>query len=105
MKVEIESLKKTQTKIKLEMKTSEFNKGPGVSLTNKLKEMEERISDLEDKGEEVNNSPQNILNLKIIRHKISRKLGIYEKTMNIRYRGRRRNSDKGKEIIFNKMIK
>ena len=54
MKVKIESIKKTQTERNLERKnlrtktvTSEAN------LTNRIEEMEERISDSEDKIEEI----------------------------------------------------
>lgn len=44
MKVEIESLKKTQKEIKLEMKNSESPIKPSeVSLTNRVKTMEESL--------------------------------------------------------------
>jgi hypothetical protein len=45
LKVEMESLKKTQTKVKLEMKNvGTQTKTSEASLTNRVQEMEERIS-------------------------------------------------------------
>ena len=51
---EIESLKKTQTGIKLEMKNS--TSSSEVGLTNRSKDMDERMSGLEDKVEEMDSS-------------------------------------------------
>lgn len=54
MKVEIEPLRKTQTEIKLEhLKSNKQKKTSEVNLTNKVQDMAERISGIEDKVEEM----------------------------------------------------
>lgn len=50
IKVEVDSLKKIQTEIKLKMKNLGYQiKTSVVSLTNRLQDMGERISGLEDR--------------------------------------------------------
>lgn len=57
MKIEVKSLKKTQIEIKLKMKSPGCQtKISEVNLTNRLKDVEERISGLEEKVEEINSS-------------------------------------------------
>jgi uncharacterized coiled-coil protein SlyX len=55
LKVEVETIKKTQVEVNLEMenlgKKSEIT---DVSITNRIQEMEERISGVEDTVEEIN---------------------------------------------------
>lgn len=74
---EKESLKKTKTEIKLEMRNSGSQaKTSEVSHTNRLRDMEERISELEDQVSQTKKT----LNLKQTnkqktRHKTSRKSG------------------------------
>jgi predicted nucleic acid-binding Zn-ribbon protein len=53
LKVEIESIKETQTDGNLEMKILETQTGTlEASLTNRIQKMEERLSDVEDNIEE-----------------------------------------------------
>lgn len=54
MKIEIESQKKMQFEIKLKMKCQ--TKMSEVNLTNRLKDVEERISGLANMVEEINSS-------------------------------------------------
>lgn len=54
MKVETEPLKKTQTEIKLEMKNLACQtRSSEVSLTNRLKDREEKLSGIKDEIEEL----------------------------------------------------
>ena len=57
MKLEMESLKKTQTEIKLQMKTlvSQTETTEAI-LTNKEQDVEDRISGIENKVEETDSS-------------------------------------------------
>lgn len=51
---EIESLKKLQTEIKLEVKSHDVTKPSEVSFSNRLKDMEERTEGLKEKVEGTN---------------------------------------------------
>ena len=75
--MEIELIKKTQTERNLEMKNVGTQTSTSeVSLTNRNQEMEERISGIEDKTEEMGTLIKENVNLKKSCHKTSRKCGI-----------------------------
>ena len=63
--MEIESIKKTQTEGILEMKNLGKRTGTtDASITNRIQETEEIISDVEDTIEETKHQPKRMLNLK-----------------------------------------
>ena len=54
LKVEVETIKKTQVEANLEMENQGKKSGIiGVSITNRIQEIEERISGVEDTVEEI----------------------------------------------------
>lgn len=106
MKVKIEWIEKVQTRGKLDMKKYRNLNGNTKGNTNRLKEMDERISGNEDMQKKQICQPKKTLNLKTYKNpgtKCPEDLGYNKnsKHMNSRNKGRRQTYVKDKENIFN----
>ena len=113
LKMEIESIKKTQSEGNLEMKNLDLRQETKeVSLTNRIQAKGERISGMEDTLKETDTLLKKMLNLKERKKSVTRhpgNLGHYEKTnkqTNLRIIGTEGEETwvKGTENIFSKII-
>jgi hypothetical protein len=81
--MDIETIKKTQTEGILKMENLVKQTGTiDVSITNRMQEMEERISDIEDTIEETDSQTWKMFNPSNFSHKTSRKSGTLGKYQN-----------------------
>ena len=81
LKVEVETIKKTQMEANLEMENLGKRSGiTDVSITNRIQEIEERISGVEDTVEEMDTTVKKIQNIKTPNPKHPGNLGNNEKT-------------------------
>ena len=75
LKVEIEAIKKAQTEEILEKENlGKRTRTTDTSITNRIQDMDKRISDIEDRAREIDMSVE-MLNLKGTLDKTSRKFG------------------------------
>ena len=108
LKKEIEAIKKTQTEIIMEMKNLEKQAGSvEASYSNRIQEMEERISGVEDSIDDIDTSvKENIKSKKVLTQNVQ-ELWDTMKRPNLRIIGIEEGEDlqlKGPENIFNKII-
>jgi uncharacterized coiled-coil protein SlyX len=105
LKVEVETIKKTQMVANLEMenlgKRSEIT---DVSITNRIQEIEERISGVEDTVEEIDTTvKENSKYKKLLTHRIQKIQHTMRRIINIEENVY--SQFKGPESVFNKIIK
>ena len=108
LKVEVETIKKTQMEANLEMENLGKRSGiTDVSITNRIQEIEERIPDVEDTIEEIDTTvKENSKHKKLLTQSIQ-EIQDTMKRPNLRIMGIEENKDsqlKGPENVFNKII-
>ena len=108
LKVEVETIKKTQMEANLEMENLGKRSGiTDVSITNRIQEIEERISGVEDTVEEIDTTvKENSKHKKLLTQSIQ-EIQDTMKRPNLRIIGIEENEDsqlKGPENVFNKII-
>ena len=102
LKVEIESIKKTQTEGNLEMKNLETQMGTTkTSLANRIQEIDERISGIEEMIEEIDTSIKKMVNLKTpgSKHPVNLRHCEKTKSKNNRTRGRRNPAQRLRKLL------